>query len=174
MSTWPSVERIDPFSGSTLATDERHSLEAWLEFHRATLLMKCAGLPPAQLVLRSCPPSRLSLLGLVRHMTEVEPWFHAFDGEPEIDGYGTEKTPDAAWESLDPAVADVDLAAYQASVDRSRAAVASRNLDELCPCSHCDEPRSLRWVFEHMVEEYARHNGHADLIREAIDGATGD
>ena len=173
VATWPDVERTDPFTGSILATDERESLEAWLEFHRATLLMKCAGLTPAQLVLRSCPPSGLSLLGLVRHMTEVEPWFHAFDGEPEIDGYGSEVMPDAAFESLDPATADADLAAYHASVDRARAAVAARDLDELVSDPQ-HEPRSLRWVFHHMIEEYARHNGHADLLREAIDGTTGD
>lgn len=173
MSAWPNVERADPFTGPVLAAGERASLETWLEFHRATLLMKCAGLTPEQLVIRSCPPSRLSLLGLVRHMTGVEPWFHAFDGGPWLDrGYGPE--PDAAFESLDPATADADLAAYRASVDRARAAAAARDLDEMCPCDRPAEARSLRWVFEHMIEEYARHNGHADLIREAIDGATGD
>jgi Protein of unknown function (DUF664) len=174
VSLWPEVERGSVFTGPVLATGERVSLEAWLEFHRATLLMKCAGLTPAQLVLRSCPPSRLSLLGLVRHMTEVESWFHDFDGGPENDGYWTEDEPEAAFEALDPAEAEADLAAYQASVMRSRAAVVGFGLDQKCPCADCDEPASLRWVFEHMIEEYARHNGHADLIREAIDGATGD
>lgn len=174
MSAWPDVERTDPFSGPILAAGERKSLETWLEFHRTTLLMKCAELMPAQLVMRSCPPSRLSLLGLVRHMTEVEPWFHAFDGEPEIDGYGSAETPDAAFESLDPATTDADFTNYRRATDRSRAAVAPRDLDEMCPCADCDEPPSLRWVFEHMIEEYARHNGHSDLIREAIDGTTGD
>jgi len=174
MSTWPDVERCSPFTGPVLAAAERESLETWLEFHRATLLMKCAGLTPEQLVVRSCPPSRLSLLGLVRHMTEVESWFHDFDGEPESDGFWTEQTPDAAFEDLDPATTRADLAGYRASVERARAAAACRELDEICPCDGCDEPASLRWVFQHMIEEYARHNGHADMIREAIDGATGD
>ena len=174
MSTWPEVERADAFTGAALEAPERASLETWLEFHRATLLMKCAGLTPEQLVLRSCPPSRLSLLGLVRHMTEVESWFHDFDGDPEIEGYWREDAPDAAFEDLDPARAAADLAAFHASVARARAAVADDDLDELCPCDGCDEPASLRWVYEHMIEEYARHNGHADLLREAIDGVTGD
>jgi hypothetical protein len=171
---WPESERPSVFTGPVLATAERASLEAWLEFHRATLLMKCAGLAPVELVIRSCPPSRLSLLGLVRHMTEVESWFHDFDGGPENDGYWTEDQPDAAFELTDPLDADADLAAYQASVMRSRAAVTGFGLDDKCPCADCDEPASLRWVYGHMIEEYARHNGHADLLREAIDGTTGD
>jgi hypothetical protein len=77
--------------GAPHFSDERASLEGWLEYHRATLLMKCAGLEPEQLAIRSAPPSSLSLLGLVRHLTEVEAWFHGFDGEPEIEGYGSEE-----------------------------------------------------------------------------------
>ena len=178
MSPWPDVERKDLFTGPALIAMERESLEAWLEFHRATLLHKCAGLVPDQLVLRSCPPSRLSLLGLVRHMTGVESWFNDFDGLPDRAGYWTRESPDAPFEELDPAAADATLAAYQASVERARRAVAALDLDTRCPCADCaadaDEAPSLRWVYQHMIEEYARHNGHADLIREAIDGATGD
>jgi len=73
---------------------------------------------------------------------------------------------------VDPARADADLAAYHASVDRARAAVEGRDLDGLAPGA--SRPISLRWVFQHMIEEYARHNGHADLLRERIDGVTGD
>jgi hypothetical protein len=175
MSTWPDVERDDLFTGPALTADERGSLCAWMDFHRATLLHKCAGLTPEQLVQRSCPPSRLSLLGLVRHMTGVESWFNDFDGSPVRAGYWTEANPDAAFEDLDSALADASLAAYQASVERARSAVAALDLDARCPCpDRGDDARSLRWVYMHMIEEYARHNGHADLIREAIDGATGD
>jgi Protein of unknown function (DUF664) len=78
MSSWPAPER----QKTPRVTDERTSLETWLEYHRTTLLVKCAGLTPDQLVTRSCPPSALSLLGLVRHMAEVESWFHVFDGGP--------------------------------------------------------------------------------------------
>jgi hypothetical protein len=175
MSIWPEVERDDLFTGPTLTADERGSLCAWLDFHRATLLHKCAGLTPEQLVQRSCPPSRLSLLGLVRHMTGVEGWFHDFDGSPARAGYWTEENPNAAFEDLDPALADANLAAYEVSVERAKDAVAELGLDARCPCPDCAaEARPLRWVYAHMIEEYARHNGHADLIREAIDGAVGE
>ena len=168
MSPWPAPER-----GKTarVPDDERNSLESWLEYHRATLLIKCAGLTAEQLGTRSCPPSPLSLLGLVRHMAEVETWFHAFDGQPERVLYCSEDRPEADFEDVDPGRADQDLAIYQASVERSRAAVARRSLDDLM--SGPGQPTSLRWVYQHMIEEYARHNGHADLIRERIDGVTG-
>jgi hypothetical protein len=79
MSVWPAAERTET---PRTPRGERTSLETWLEYHRATLLMKCAGLDPEQLATRSCPPSSLSLLGLVRHVTEVETLFHDFDGQP--------------------------------------------------------------------------------------------
>jgi hypothetical protein len=169
-------ERISP---ATAPGSERESLEAWLEFHRATLLMKCEGLTPEQLVTASCPPSSLSLLGLVRHMTGVEPWFHDFDGQPEMECevFGEED----CWQPTTEHVVR-DLASYTASVERARAAAAGRDLDDLTDQHHwvADgqpkvlKPTSLRWVYQHMIEEYARHNGHADLIRERIDGAVGD
>ena len=151
---------------------ERSSLESWLEYHRATLLIKCAGLTPEQLVTRSCPPSPMSLLGLVRHMAEVESWFHVFDGQPEGQFYCSAENPDGDFEDVDPAGADRDLATYRASVERARAAVTGRSLDDRIP-DPGRQPTSLRWVYQHMIEEYARHNGHADLLRERIDGATG-
>ncbi len=163
MTSWPAVERPAP---TRTPPDERTSLESWLECHRATLLMKCAGLDPKQLATRSCPPSSLSLLGLVRHMTEVETWFHDFDGQPHGHWYCTDDEPDGEFDLADPARADADLAAYHASVDRARAAVDGLGLDDLAPES--TKPISLRWVFQHMIEEYARHNGHADLLREAV------
>ena len=161
----------------TAPASERESLETWLEFHRATLLMKCEGLTPEQLVLASCPPSGLSLLGLVRHLTGVEPWFHAFDGRPDMELFAGE-------EMFEPSVEHVerDFANYRLSVQRSRDAAAAYGLDHAVEMPHWvadDLPRvmrvtSLRWVYQHMIEEYARHNGHADLIRERIDGAVGD
>ena len=163
------MERTEP---PRTPGDERSSLEAWLEYHRSTLLMKCAGLTPEQLATRSCPPSSLSLLGLVRHMTEVETWFHDFDGQPHGQWYCSDDDPDGEFDSVDPARADDDLSAYHASVGRARAAVEGRGLDDLAPGS--TTPVTLRWVYQHMIEEYARHNGHADLLRERIDGVTGD
>ena len=169
MSTWPEPDR--PETPQT-PSDELISLETWLDYHRATLLKKCAGLTPEQLATRSCLPSSLSLLGLVRHMTVVEPWFHDFDDLPDLDLYVTEENPDGEFDLVDPARAAEDLEAYKASIERSRAAVAGRGLDELAPGAK--KPISLRWIYMHMIEEYARHNGHADLIWERIDGATGD
>jgi hypothetical protein len=90
MTAWTAPDRAYP----SQAADERESLDAWVEFHRATLLMKCAGLEPEQLALRSCPPSSLSLLGLVRHLTEVEAWFHDFDEEPPGEWYTTDADPE--------------------------------------------------------------------------------
>jgi hypothetical protein len=168
MPPWPVPER----QKTPRVTGERTSLETWLEFHRSTLLIKCAGLTPDQLVTRSCAPSTLSLLGLVRQMAEVESWFHVFDGEPVDYLYCTKDQPDADFEDLDPARADRELAVYQACAERSRAAVAGRGLDDLVP-DPSPQPTSLRWVYQHMIEEYARHNGHADLLRELIDGARG-
>jgi hypothetical protein len=167
----------DRTSPATKPGSERESLEAWLEFHRATLLMKCEGLTPEQLATASCPPSRLTLIGLVRHMTGVEPWFHDFDGEPEMEMFEGE-------DAFEPSTEHVqrDFANYRASVERARAAAAAHDLDYVRDMPHWvadDQPRvlrptSLRWVYQHMIEEYARHNGHADLIRERIDGVTGD
>jgi len=139
MLGWPAVGRIEP---PRIPRDERTSLETWLEYHRATLLMKCVGLEPEQLVARSCPPSSMSLLGLVRHMTEVETWFHDFDGQPHGTWYCTDDEPDGEFDLVDAARADADLTAYHASVVRARAAVVGHGLDDLAPGS--SEPISLR------------------------------
>jgi len=170
MARWPSAARTDP----PQVSGERESLDAWVEYHRATLLIKCAGLDPEHLVGRSCSPSSLTLLGLVRHLTEVEAWFHDFDGKPCGDWYSTDDDPDACFNAVDPSRADEDLAAYRASVERARAAVEGRGLDEISPEPDDGRPVSLRWIYLHMIEEYARHNGHADLLRERIDGVTGE
>ncbi len=170
MSTWPSPDRTRP----PQALAERDSLDAWVEYHRATLLMKCAGLEPEQLAIRSCPPSTLSLLGLVRHLTEVEAWFHDFDGKPAGEWFSDVEDPDACFNAVDSSRAEEDLAAYDASTVRARAAVKGRDLDELSPEPDDGRPVSLRWIYLHMIEEYARHNGQADLLRERIDGMTGD
>lgn len=170
MSTWPSPDRTRP----PQVSGERDSLNDWVDYHRATLLLKCAGLNPEQLASRSCPPSTLSLLGLVRHLTEVEGWFHDFDGEPFGEWYSSDEDPDACFNAVDPSRAEEDLAAYRASVERAREAVKGRTLDEISPEPDDGHPVSLRWIYLHMVEEYARHNGHADLLRERIDGTTGD
>ncbi|HET6966345.1 MAG TPA: DinB family protein [Acidimicrobiales bacterium] len=173
--TWtaPPVERTEPL----LVGPERTSLEQWLEYHRATLLAKCAGLTADQLKQRAVPPSGLSLLGLVRHMTEVERWWFRMHAAGENIGFPYD--PDGIgldFDDVDGADAEADLEAFRAECEAARAAVAGRSLDDVFPSrgDHPERERDLRWLFVHMIEEYARHNGHADLLREAIDGVTGD
>jgi uncharacterized damage-inducible protein DinB len=171
--TAPQVERTEP--GRIL--DERQALEAWLDFHRDTLLLKCAGLTAGQLKERAAPPSRLSLLGLVRHMTEVERWWfrmHAASADLPFP-YDPDQT-GQDFEALDEADAAANIEAFTQEIEQARAAVAGRQLDDVV-LSHGDHPertRDIRWIYLHRIEEYARHNGHADLLRERIDGVTGD
>jgi hypothetical protein len=167
VSIWSVPERVEPPNNPV---DERAALEDRLEFQRTTLLMKCGGLTPEQLVLRSVPPSSMSLLGLVRHLSGVEAWFHTYDGQPDHLYFWDYVPGLARGFDVDVARAADDLASYQASVVRSRAAVAGLGLDAISP----GEDYTLRWIYLHMIEEYARHNGHADLLRERIDGATGE
>lgn len=150
-------------------------LEGWLDWHRATLLWKCTGLSGEQLALRPVPPSNLSLLGLVRHMTEVErAWFRRRFGREQVSFlYCTDESPDADLDDVSPAGAEAGFAAFTHEVELARAAAAGRSLEETFFHPRRQTEMSLRWVFVHMIEEYARHNGHADLIRERIDGATG-
>lgn len=154
--------------------DERRRLDAWLDYHRATLLHKCAGLTPHELALRPLAPSELSLLGLVRHMAANERiWFRIrFAGAGVDDLYQSPEHPDGAEFALaDPATAETDFATYMDEVAEARLVVRGRHLDE----TFGDETVTvdLRWLYAHMIDEYARHNGHADLIRELIDGVTG-
>ena len=174
--TWtaPEATRPDP----PLVAGEREALDAWLDFHRDTLLGKCAGLTAGQLKQRAVEPSGLSLLGLVRHMTDVERWWfriHATNTDMPV-RYWTDADPDADFNDLGGADAAADLAAYRDEIDQARAAVRGKDLDEVVPSHghHPERGRNIRWIYVHMIEEYARHNGHADLIRERIDGVTGD
>jgi len=155
--------------------DERSMLDGWLDFHRQTLLFKCAGLDAQQLKLRTVEPSTLSLLGLVRHMAEVErSWFRRrFAGQDLEFLYVTDASPDSDFDDLETADAEADLATFATEVELARQAAAGHSLDEAFWSSHRQARMNLRWVYTHMIEEYARHNGHADLLRERIDGATG-
>ena len=170
------MTRIDP---PLTGLNERDMLRAWLEYHRETLVMKCDGLSPEQLAERSVPPSSMSLLGLVRHMTEVERnWFlRILAGETAPPLYYSDDDPDGDFDSIDPSKADDEMAMFYETLERSReaeAAVGSLDENGAVERSGGRGPVSLRWIMIHMVEEYARHNGHADLLRERIDGVTGD
>ncbi|MET0520627.1 MAG: DinB family protein [Jiangellaceae bacterium] len=153
---------------------ERAMLQGWLDYHRQTLLLKCAGLTPDQLRTASAEPSTLTLHGLVRHMTYVErAWFTLrAAGRTEAGTlYVTDDDPDADL-NVTAADAPADFAAYLAELPASDEAVGGLSLDH--EFTHRGETFSLRWVYHHMIEEYARHNGHADLLRERLDGTTGD
>jgi uncharacterized damage-inducible protein DinB len=173
--TWiaPRLERSDP----PYVASERRRLDSWLDYHRATLLSKCTGLTGEQLVQRPVATSTLSLLGLVRHMAANERiWFRIrFAGE-DIEGlYESPDDPDdpdgAEFDPLDAARADADFQVYLNELDEARRVTEGRSLDD----TFGDETVTvdLRWLYAHMIGEYARHNGHADLIRELVDGVTG-
>ena len=165
-----SVERTEP----PFVLPEREMLEQWLEYHRATLLWKCEGLDDEQLKTMSVPPSNLSLLGLVRHMVEVERnWFQrVMEGHPITGLYFDDDEPDGDFTRVRAANAADDLAMFERVCAQSRAIAAVHALDDTG--DRRGEPCTLRWILVHMIEEYARHNGHADLLRERIDGSTGD
>jgi Protein of unknown function (DUF664) len=155
--------------------DERSVLVGWLAFHRNALERKCTGLAPAELVRRSAPPSPLSLLGLVRHLTEMERVYAAWALGPKVDlewvwGDYTDDGPEWDMEA-DESMLDESMSAWR----RERALADERiaghgNLS----ARGAGNGRSVRWNLQKLVGEYARHNGHADLIRERIDGRTGE
>ena len=168
-------ELVDPRrSEPPYGLAERPMLEAWLEFHRATLQLKCQGLDVAQLAARPVPTSALSLHGLLRHLADVERgWFtrtllRAPDTPPL---FHDPAVPDSEMVPLDGADPAADLTVWQQECVRSRQHAARFDLDDagLRDGQEC----SLRWIYTHMIEKYARHNGHADLLRELVDGAVG-
>jgi uncharacterized damage-inducible protein DinB len=153
---------------------DREMLEGWLEFHRTTLLLKCEGLDDAQRKARPVATSNLSLHGLVRHMAEVERnWFsRVLLSAPETPPIWYDPAvEDSELVPLDDADWAADLAAWQAQCETSRRNAAGKDLSTTG--ERRGETVSLRWIYVHMVEEYARHNGHADLIRELVDGTVG-
>lgn len=167
----------DPRTTDSTPVGERATLVDYLRHYRMTLELKCAGLSPEQLALRSVPPSTMSLLGLVRHLARVEHhWFrrvmqHGHD-LPRL--YRTDDDPDLDFNG---AVADSDVvadawASWRREVAHAEAFVErAESLD--VEGLHHGEAVALREVLVHMIEEYARHAGHADLLRECIDGRTG-
>jgi len=166
------MTRIDP---PTVAA-ERELLQGFLDFHRQTLLLKVSGLSGDDLVRRSVEPSSMSLLGLVRHLTEVEQyWFKTcLAGEAVPDRYWTAEHPDGDFDLVDPAQAESDLKTYADAVQESDEIAVHYALDDTFRRPRRQEEYSLRYLYIHLIEEYARHNGHADLLRERIDGSTGE
>ncbi|MEU0034328.1 DinB family protein [Streptomyces sp. NPDC006333] len=169
-----TIQRTKP------ATDagERAMLEGWLDFHRQTLEAKCEGLDDAQLRTAPVKPSELSLLGLVRHMAEVErSWFRrvlvADDAGPI---YYSDEDRDGEFHLTEADTWDEAYATWQTEIAVARVNTARFTLDDTSEgrTRFTEAPLNLRWIYTHMIEEYARHNGHADLIRERIDGTTGE
>ncbi|MEV3847843.1 DinB family protein [Streptomyces microflavus] len=168
-----AAERSEP----AIDAAERPMLEGWLDYHRETLAMKCAGLTDAQLREASVPPSAFSLLGLVQHLAEVERlWFREIlAGEELPDLYSTEEDPDGDFTVVESATWAGTESVWRAEIAAARRNAAAYGLDDLSRgVGSAGKPFSLRWIYTHMIEEYARHNGHADLVRERVDGATGD
>jgi hypothetical protein len=169
--TWtaPTPTPVDgPVSG-----DDRPILEGYLNWQRTTLLNICAGLTADQLAQRPLAPSRLSLLGLIRHLAKVErTWFRQRVAAEQVEPmYDPARGKDADFDDVDPANAEADFERLQDEWRRADEAVADIDFDDTFDLN--GEVFSLRMVYVHLIGEYARHNGHADLLREHIDGTTG-
>ncbi|AXT85696.1 Mini-circle protein [Aeromicrobium sp. A1-2] len=169
--TWISptpTETDGPLTGP-----DRPMLEAELDYQRATLLNICAGLTAEQLAERPIPSTNLSLLGLVRHMAKVERiWFRKRTAEQDIEHlHNFEARDDTDFVVIDASDAERAMAQLVEEQGLARAAVSDLDFDLAVDDGHGDR-LSLRRVHVHMISEYARHNGHADLLRQAIDGAT--
>ncbi len=171
------AQREDTRNDGPMTGGERAVLDHWLDLYRDTALLKIAGLDVEQLTRRAVPPSSMSLIGLVRHLTEVEAyWLRVVllneQGVPDY--YCTPVRQDGDFDDIDPATAAADVAAYQAELVTTRANATAWN-DLAVPVRGLRKGKqvNLRWILTHLVEEYARHLGHMDLLREAIDGRTG-
>jgi uncharacterized damage-inducible protein DinB len=167
----------DPRDTGVELPDERATLIDYLRAYRITLRMKSADLDASQMAMRSVPPSTMSLLGLIRHMSDVErSWFRrVMAGEDAPRRFSSDTNREGAWDGAvaDPAVVAEAWAAWEAEVDNSEQFVAKTH--DLGTMGRQSDGKSiqLREVLIHMIEEYARHCGHADLIRERIDGRVG-
>lgn len=152
--------------------DERTLLGQWLDYYRASVVLKCSGLTPAQLAIRSCEPSPMSLTGLLRHLTEMErAYAHRLADRELALLYCTDDDPEGDFDGASEQTAEADLRTFGEHCDRSREIMNGHQLDDTFGRA---TPYSLRWVYQYLIKEYARHLGHADLLRERIDGAIGE
>jgi hypothetical protein len=171
------------------SADERTVLTCFLDFHRQALMRTCAGLSDEQLRMHAVPSSTLTLLGLVRHLAGVERWYFRAVIANDFPGslYTATDDDDEDFNDLDSATGESTFAVWRAEVEYARRVTDEHPLDDtgtfpldpLAAASGTSHPSagrqySLRWVLNHMIDEYARHNGHADLLREAIDGESGE
>jgi hypothetical protein len=167
---WPVPRRVTiPRDG-----DELSMLKAYLEHHRESVELKCSGVPPPRMSERGAPPSTMSLHGVLRHLAGVERWWFAinFAGMDLPMLYYSDADPDQDFESLDGDPLEA-MRVWRAECQRSREIVdAAGSVDEVGVVSR-DGDYTLRWLMLRMIGEYAQHAGHADLLREGIDGAVG-
>jgi uncharacterized damage-inducible protein DinB len=170
------IDRTDPAYDAGEATQ----LYGYLDYHRATLLMKTEGLTAEQLALTH-PPSTMTLGGMLKHTALNEDnWFSVFLlGNGYAEPWASvdwEADNDWDWHSAADDDPDELRNLYTSTVDRVRGLVEDIPLDQMSVkrLRSSDQPVNLRWIVLHMIEEYARHNGHADLIRESIDGSVGE
>ncbi|MFC8226695.1 DinB family protein [Streptomyces sp. NPDC057287] len=165
----------DRRTGPPVAGGERETLRAFLDYHRATLAMKCEGLDDEQLRQQSMPPSTLSLLGLVRHMAEVErAWFRRVFEDNEAPMVWSDRIDFQAAYDARTSTRSEAFGAWEAEVEHSRRVeerAASLDVTGLQP--RWGDEVSLRMVMVHVLLEYGRHNGHADFLREGVDGTVG-
>ncbi|QIK77164.1 DinB family protein [Nocardioides piscis] len=166
----------DPRMQQGATSGERECLVGYLEHYRTTLELKCADLSPEQLGTRSVPPSNISLLGLVRHMARVEQsWFRrVIAGRPELPRLfgGADEDAGFSWPGdTDDALVAEAWSLWRAEVEHAREVLGRTDLDRVVDVH--GQPTEVRDLIVHMIEEYARHCGHADLVRECIDGRAG-
>ena len=167
------LERTDPEA----ASDERTTLVQFLDYQRDSLELKAAGLSDEQAATASCPPSMLTLTGLVRHLAEVERnWFRrCFAAEDAPPLFYSDERPDGDLEVDATTSLEDSIAVWRAEVARADEVVAGvSDLGQLAAAPRHGNYPNMRWILVHMIEEYARHMGHADLLRERIDGVVGD
>jgi uncharacterized damage-inducible protein DinB len=167
----------DPRQDGGTARGEKAVLGGYLDHYRMTLDMKCDGLSPSQLAARSVPPSSMSLLGLVRHMARVEHhwWRRALEGQMDLPRlYRTDDDPDLDFNAAtgtEDCVVDAWESWYREVTHARKVYDEYADLDGTV--DYHGRPTEVRDIIVHLVEEYARHCGHADLLRECIDGRTG-
>ena len=174
---WMDMAQDPRFAAGAELEGERATLLDYLRAYRLTMEMKCAGLDAAQLARRSVPPSTMSLLGLVRRMADVERnWFRRVMAQADAPPlYWSEDVPDADWLGAvaEPVVVDDAWRAWREEVAFAEKFVADSPDLGIKGIMRDGTSIALREVLVHMIEEYARHCGHADLLRERIDGRVG-
>lgn len=169
-------DRPDTRTDGPMLGREREMLEHWLDLYRKTVLLKVAGLTGEQLARRAVPPSPMSLIGTVRHLTEVETyWLRTVLHGQDVPAYwSTAAEPDEDFDGASGETAAADFEAYEQTLATTRAALADwADLDGPVVGLRHGKQVNLRWILTHLVEEYARHLGHMDLLREVVDGRTG-